>query len=184
MTAAIGIATFIVSGRPQAASAPSRNCRASATFSPLTPRASASARIRSARGSSGLCTGWPKPGSLPPASRISRATVSASLPLARVDSSSRAHASDVPRTTVPAPRIPAATALCSEFGSAASVIRAATFVGIIPCSAIATSSRSRKNRWSSVGSSPVSRRWKYSVKLSRPIRSPVRSRPRTSTRSG
>ena len=49
----------------------------------------------------------------------------------------------------PPPRRPAATP-----GSAASVIRAATLVGIIPCSAIATSSRSRKNRWSSVGSSP------------------------------
>ena len=57
-------------------------------------------------------------------------------------------------------------------------------VGIIPCSAIATRSRSRKNRWSSVGSRPVSSRWKYSVKLSLPIRSPQRSRPRTSTRSG
>jgi hypothetical protein len=40
--------------------------------------------------------------------------------------------------------MPAATAPCSEAGSAASVIRAATFVGIIPCSAIAISSRSRK----------------------------------------
>ena len=60
----------------------------------------------------------------------------------------------------------------------------ATLVGIMPCSAIATSSRSRKKRWSSVGSSPVSSRWKYSVKVSLPIRSPVRSRPRTSTRSG
>ena len=99
-------------------------------------------------------------------------------------SSSRAHASDVPRTTGPAPRIPAATAPCSDPGSAASVMRAATLVGIIPCSAIATSSRSRKKRWSSVGSRPVSSRWKYSVKLSLPIRSPVRSRPRTSTRSG
>ena len=46
--------------------------------------------------------------------------------------------------TGPQPRIPAATAPCSESGSAASVMRAATFVGIIPCSAIATSSRSRK----------------------------------------
>ncbi len=52
--------------------------------------------------------------------------------------------SAVPRITGPQPRIPAATAPCSDPGSAASVIRAATFVGIIPCSAIATSSRSRK----------------------------------------
>jgi hypothetical protein len=62
-------------------------------------------------------------------------------------------------------------------------MRAATLVGIIPCSAIETSSTSRKKRCSSVGSSPVSRRWKYSVKLSLPMRS-ARSRPRTSTRSG
>ena len=47
-------------------------------------------------------------------------------------------------STGPQPRIPAATAPCSDPGSAASVIRAATLVGIIPCSAIATSSRSRK----------------------------------------
>ena len=86
--------------------------------------------------------------------------------------------------TGPAPRIPAASAPCSDPGSAASVIRAATLVGIIPCSAIATSSRSRKKRWSSVGSRPVSSRWKYSVKVSLPIRSPQRSRPRTSTLSG
>ena len=62
--------------------------------------------------------------------------------------SRRAHGSAVPRITGPAPRIPAATAPCSESGSAASVIRAATFVGIIPCSAIATSSTSRKKRCS------------------------------------
>ena len=59
-------------------------------------------------------------------------------------SSSRAHSSDGAEDTGPAPRIPAATAPCSEPGSAASVIRAATLVGIIPCSAMATSSRSRK----------------------------------------
>ena len=54
--------------------------------------------------------------------------------------------------TGPQPRMPAATAPWSEPGSAASVIRAATFVGIIPCSAIETSSTSRKKRCSSVGS--------------------------------
>src|SRR4051794_8211149 len=86
--------------------------------------------------------------------------------------------------TGPHPRIPAATAPCSEPGSAAKVIRAATFVGIIPCSAIATSSRSRKNNWSSFGSRPVSSRWKYDVKLTLPMRSSVRLLPRTSTRSG
>ena len=67
-------------------------------------------------------------------------------------------AARTPRTcrgsTGPQPRIPAATAPCSDPGSAASVMRAATLVGIIPCSAIATSSRSRKKRWSSVGSRP------------------------------
>jgi hypothetical protein len=39
-------------------------------------------------------------------------------------------------------------------------MRAATFVGIIPCSAIETSRRSRKKRWSSVASRPVRSRWK------------------------
>ena len=96
----------------------------------------------------------------------------------------RAHSSAAPRITGPAPRMPAATAPCSDSGSAASVIRAAMLLGISPCSAIETSSRSRKKRSSSLGSRPVSSRWKYSVKLSRPIRSPVRSRPRTSIRSG
>ena len=62
--------------------------------------------------------------------------------------------------TGPQPRIPAATAPCSEPGSAASVMRAATLVGIIPCSAIATSRRSRKKRCSSVASRPVTSRWK------------------------
>ena len=57
-------------------------------------------------------------------------------PRPAASSSSRAHSSEVPSTTGPQPRIPAATAPCSDPGSAASVIRAATFVGIIPCSAI------------------------------------------------
>jgi FkbM family methyltransferase len=54
--------------------------------------------------------------------------------------------------------------------------RAATLVGIIPCSAIAISSRSRKNVCSSVGSLPTSSRWKYCVKLRRPMRSSHSSR--------
>ena len=117
-------------------------------------------------------------------SSVTAAGESPAVTRACASSSTRAHDSAVPSTTGPAPRIPAATAPCSDPGSAASVIRAATLVGIIPCSAIATSSRSRKKRWSSVGSRPVSSRWKYSVKLTLPIRSPQRSRPRTSTRSG
>ena len=72
--------------------------------------------------------------------RLAAGTATASPPAA----SSRAHSSAVPSTTGPAPRIPAATAPWSDPGSAASVIRATTFVGISPCSAIATSSRSRK----------------------------------------
>ena len=151
ITAAIGIETFIVSGLPQASATASRRQRASRTCGPLTPRASASSRIRSARGSSGRWTGWPNPGTLPPEAWIARATSAATAAGSRrrrtfscAASSSRAHASDVPRMTGPQPRIPAATAPCSDPGSAASVIRAATLVGIIPCSAIATSSRSRK----------------------------------------
>src|SRR4051794_12856354 len=174
------MATFMTSGLPHSTATASRSARANATFAPLTPRSSANSRIRSARGSTGVCTGCPKPGTLPPPSWISRATARASPP----PSSSRPHASDAPSTTEPAPRIPAATAPCSDSGSAASVSRAATFDGIKPCSAIATSSRSRKKRSSSDGSRPVSSRWKYPVNDSRPIRSPVRSRPRTSTRSG
>ena len=124
MTAAIGIATFIVSGRPQASAAASRNARASATCGPLTPRASASSRMRSARGSSGRWTGWPKPGSLPPAARmLARELGAATCRAARrrrparcASSSSRAHSSDVPRITGPQPRIPAATAPWSEPG--------------------------------------------------------------------
>src|SRR5918992_811695 len=191
ITAAIGMETFIVSRLPQASATASPSARASATCGPLTPCSSASSRIRSARGSTGLWTGWPKPGALPPELRIRRASSPATwsgLPPAatpaRASSSNRAHASDVPRMTGPAPRIPAATAPWRDPGSAASVIRAVTLVGIIPCSAIATSRRSRKKRWSSVGSAPVRSRWKYSVKVSLPIRSPVRSRPRTSTLSG
>ena len=140
-TAAIGSETFIVSGRSHSAATASRSSRARATFAPATPRSSASSRIRSARGSTGLCTGWPKPGT-----RAARGADLArrSPPGRGREASSRAHSSAVPSTTGPAPRIPAATAPWSEPGSAASVIRAATFVGISPCSAIATSSRSRK----------------------------------------
>ena len=95
----------------------------------------------------------------------------------------RAQASAVPRMTGPQPRMPAATAPCSELGAASSVMRATCAVGVSPCSAMATSSRSRKKRCASVGSRPVTRRKKYSVKVSRPIRSRTRSRPRISIRS-
>ena len=182
ITAAIGIETFIVSGRPHASAAASRNARASATCSPadaaLVGELEDPLRARVER----LVDRMAEARAASPPPRGSRAP--ARRDRARAPArSSRAHASAVPRITGPQPRIPAATAPCSDSGSADSVIRAATLVGIIPCSAIATSSRSRKKRWSSVGSSPVSSRWKYSVKSRRPITSPVRSRPRTSTRS-
>ena len=84
-TAAIGMETFIVSGRPHAAVTASRSSRARSTCGPLTPRSSASSRIRSARGSSGRCRGWPKPGILSPEARTasvrSRATAAGSAPV-------------------------------------------------------------------------------------------------------
>src|SRR5262249_44745619 len=61
-TAAIGRATFIGSGLSQAAPTASRRERAYATYAPLTPRSSASSRMRSALGSTGRWTGCPKPG--------------------------------------------------------------------------------------------------------------------------
>ena len=185
ITAAIGIETFIVSGLPQASAAASRkrarerDVRRRSRRARRRARGSARRAGRAAGGPGGRSPAAARRRRGPPAA-ISPATAAGSSPAATracASSSSRAHASAVPRITGPQPRIPAATAPCSDPGSAASVIRAATFVGIIPCSAIATSSRSRKKRWSSVGSRPVSSRWKYSVKLSRPIRSPVRSRP-------
>ncbi len=151
MTAAIGRETFMVRGLPQAAATAGRNSRASKTCGPLMPRASASSRMRSARGSSGRCTGWPNPGARSPAAWIARAISSATAAGAPpastfvcASASRRAHTSAVPRMTGPQPRIPAATAPCSDSGSAASVMRAATLVGIIPCSAMATRTRSRK----------------------------------------
>ena len=95
----------------------------------------------------------------------------------------RAHSSAVPRTTGPAPRIPAATAW-SEAGSAASVMRAATLRRHHPVLGDKDEEQVEEVALLRVGWRPVSRRWKYSVKLSLPMRSPVKSRPRTSTRSG
>src|SRR5581483_6250657 len=71
-TAAIGSETFSVSGFPHASATASRSSRTSRTCSPATRCSSASSRMRSARGSSGRCTGWPKPGTRPPAWRIAR----------------------------------------------------------------------------------------------------------------
>ena len=62
-------------------------------------------------------------------------------------------------------------------------MRAAWTLGVRPCSASATSARSRKNTWSAVGARPVASRKKYSVKLVAPISSVHRSRPRTVIRS-
>ena len=84
----------------------------------------------------------------------------------------------------PQPRIPAATAPCSEPGSAASVIRAATLRRHHPVLGDRDEQQVEEEALLVGRLAPVSSRWKYSVKLSRPIRSPQRSRPRTSTRSG
>ena len=150
-TAAMGIETFITRGLPQTLATASRIWRARETYGPLMPRLSASSRIRSARGSSGRCTGWPKPGILPPdflmSLTICSATTPASLPertVAWASCNNLAQVSEVPRMTGPQPRIPAATALSNDPGLAASVMRATTLVGIMPCSAMAISRRSRK----------------------------------------
>ena len=187
-TAAIGIETFMTSGRPHAASTPSRIARASATCPPATPRASASSRIRSARGSSGLCTGWPKPGTFrrrrgsprrprgPPRrdrrrARGPRRAASRTPPPCRAAPARRRGSPPRPRPGARRGRPRASSA--RRRSSASSRARR---------SPRAAGRGTRAAR--SVGSSPVSSRWKYSVKVRRPIRSPVRSRPRTSTRSG
>ena len=143
ITAAIGIETFIVSGRPQASATASRTWRASATY--VAADAALVGELEDPLGArvERLVHGMAEAGHL---ARRRRGSACTTLRRRRVvaASSSRAHSSAVPRITGPQPRIPAATAPCSEPGSAASVIRAATLVGIIPCSAIATSSRSRK----------------------------------------
>ncbi len=164
----------MTSGLPQAAAAPSRNCAQAgrrAAHPALVGELEDALGARVDRPVHGMSEAGQALARLPDGRRHRRGDSAGSSPAAtraRAVSSRSAHASAVPRMTGPAPQIPAATAPCSEFGSAASVIRAATFVGIIPCSAIATSSRSRKKRWSSVGSRPVSSRWKYSVKLRLP----------------
>ncbi len=133
---------------PHVSATASRRRRASSTCTPLTPRASASSRIRSARGSTGRWTGCPNPGPSRPPHAIARATsrTTAAGCLALLDT--RCSLREQPRALVrgaeddrirlrgsPRRRHPGARP-----GSAASVIRAATFVGIIPCSAIETSS--------------------------------------------
>ena len=153
ITAAIGIETFIVSGLPQASATASRNAAGEQRRAARSRRARRPARGSARRaGRAAGAPGGRSPGSLPPAAWIAardlarrpRRARRRRRPAPAPRSSSRAHSSAVPRMTGPQPRIPAATAPCSDPGSAASVIRAATFVGIIPCSAIATSSRSRK----------------------------------------
>ena len=161
MRARIGTALTVATGSRGRASRPrsaSRRSSSAACPTPRRPRRGTRARARRAarrrrarrraRGSApraGRAACAPG-GRSPAASRPPRGSRAPARPgsRSRARSSSRAHSSAVPRITGPQPRIPAATAPCSESGSAASVIRAATFVGIIPCSAIATSSRSRK----------------------------------------
>ena len=92
MTAAIGIDTFMVSGRPQASGTALPKCRAMATCGPAAPRSSASSRIRSARGSTGRCSGCPNPGALSPAAWMA-AAMAAATPAASSPALTRACAS-------------------------------------------------------------------------------------------
>ena len=71
------IETFIGSGLPQTSAAALVNASAASTERPAAPRSRASAIIRPARGSTGLCSGWPYPGSALRSLRCSRATASA-----------------------------------------------------------------------------------------------------------
>ena len=120
-----------------------------------------------------------------PSARIgSSCTASARIaPRGPPPSSRRAHSSDVPSTTDPAPRIPAATApwrirVGGERHPGGDVGRHHPVLGD------RDEQQVEEEALLLVGSSPVSSRWKYSVNVSLPMRSPVRSRPRTSTRSG
>ena len=152
-TAAIGSETFIVSGLPQACATASRKLRASSDVRPADAALVGEREDALGARVDGLVHGMSEAGQLAARRRGSRrassaATACGSPPARRAPApraSSSAHGSAVPRMTGPPPRMPAASAPCSESGSAASVMRAATLVGIIPCSAIATSSRSRKN---------------------------------------
>ncbi len=77
IVAAIAIETFIGSGLSHTRAAAAASRVAASTPRPAVPRWRASAIIRSARGSTGLCSGWPKPASGFLAARCSRAIASA-----------------------------------------------------------------------------------------------------------
>ena len=188
-TAAIGMATFIVSGLPDASATASRNARASATCGPLTPRSSASSRIRSARGSSGLCTGWPKPGHLAAGLVRSRRTISAATVAAPLPAPARRRAdARTPRTCRARPGRRRGSPRPPRPGATPGRRRASSARRRSSASSRARRSRRAAGRGSSAAPRsarlPVSSRWKYSVNVSSPMRSPARSRPRTSTRSG
>ena len=148
------------------------SARASATCGPRRRARRASSRMRSARGSSGLWTGWPKPGSLSPASRTSarsrgdrsaslarRACASLEQPRALLGRAEEHRARS--RGSRRRPR-PAA----SRGRRRASSARRRSWA-----SSRARRSRPAAGRGSSAGrrsgSRPVSSRWKYSVKLER-----------------
>ena len=171
----------------------SRNAARERDVRPAHRRARRRARGSARRaGRAGRCTRMAEArAALPPAAWIAARELARRRPPAR---RRRPPAPAPPRAAARTPRrcrgspgrsrgCPAATAPCSEPGSAASVIRAATLVGIIPCSAIATSSRSRKKRWSSVGSRAGQQQVEVLGEAQPAHQVAARSRPRTSTRS-
>ena len=155
---------------------------------PRRPSSSAIRMSTGVRGSWTLCTGWPRPGTYLPASRVrrtaSRATASQPASSVGVSStSSRAACRKAPQSSVtprkrePPPSRPAASAPCSESGAERYVRRAAIAVGVKPWSASATSTASKTRTSSRVGRRIATSQNASSPKPTLPIRSAVRSWP-------
>ena len=114
MTAAIGIETFIVSGLPQAAAAPSRRCRGEQRRAARSRRARRPARGCAPRAGRAACArgGRSRAGARPrrgPPARRPRRPRRGRRPPRPAPGPARAgaaHASDVPRITGPQPRMP------------------------------------------------------------------------------
>ena len=131
--------------------APRSLARQRAAWRPVDARApSASAMIRSARGSTGLCSGWPKPGTLPPRAScvpIGRDMLAGRSPAAARRRATAPQVSAVPSTTEPAAENARRDRALQRVGiRRVGHARRLRSLGTSPCSAIATSRRSRKKR--------------------------------------